>query len=63
MLTTYKLMHACIDKPAYPTRGEAIRKLYFCMVRKGVLDPGLHAYECPFSNHWHLGKTKKKESK
>lgn len=58
MMTTYKLMHACIDKLAYPTRGEALRKMYFCMIRKGVLDPRLHAYECGFGRHWHLGKSR-----
>jgi len=63
MTSLYKKAHECIDKPAYPTRGEAKRKLYFCMLRKGVLDPRLHEYECSFGPHFHLGKTKKKESK
>ena len=28
--------HECIEKPAYPTRGEALRKLYFCVNGKNL---------------------------
>src|ERR1700678_3480950 len=56
-LTKQKFAHECIEKPAYPTHGEALRKLYFCMVRKGVLDMRLRPYECSFAPHFHLGKT------
>ena len=58
MMSTYALMHQCIDKPAYPTLGEALRKYYSVAIRKGVLDTRLHAYECPFGIHFHLGKTR-----
>lgn len=51
--------HECIEKPAYKTRGEATRKLYFCMIRKGKLDIRLRPYECSFADHFHLGKRKK----
>jgi hypothetical protein len=52
--------HECIEKPAYKTRGEAARKLYFCMIRKRKLDVRLRPYLCSFAEHWHLGKGRKK---
>ena len=63
MRTVYSTMHSCIDKPAYPSRGEAVRTMYRAVLRKNCIDPRIHAYECPFGVHFHLGKSKFKETK
>ena len=63
MMTTYAALHSCIDKPAYPTKGEAVRVMYRAILRKNCIDPRIHAYECPFHpTHVHLGKGRVKEN-
>jgi hypothetical protein len=57
-MTTYQIIHSCIDKPAYPTRGEAVRAMYRAVLRKNCINPRIHPYECAFGTHFHLGKTR-----
>jgi hypothetical protein len=61
MMTTYKTIHHCLDKPAYLSRGEALRILYSNMVRREVLDTRLGPYPCAFHpTHYHLGKARER---
>jgi hypothetical protein len=59
MRSIYSTRHCCIDKPAYPTVGEAVRTMYRAILRKNCIDPRIHPYQCPFHpNHVHLGKSR-----
>lgn len=57
-MTTYGCLHHCIDKPAYPSHGEAMRALYRGSLRKNRLILGLQPYECKFGTHFHIGNSK-----
>jgi hypothetical protein len=60
-MTTYGVMHHCIDKRAYRTEGEArCRGMYGLMIRKGILDSRLNVYQCKFADHFHVGNRKRK---
>ena len=57
-MTTHECIHHCLHKPAYPTRGEAVRAMYRAVLRKNCINPRIHPYECAFAPHFHLGKTR-----
>jgi len=57
-MTTEACIHACIEKPSYPTRGEANRAGYRAILYKNRIKIGVGPYECPFGRHWHIGTSK-----
>lgn len=59
MMTKYQTIHACLDKPAYPSKGEALRKLYKVALKREQIDVRLTPYACPFHpTHFHLGNNR-----
>jgi hypothetical protein len=58
MMSVYKTIHHCLDKPAYSSHGEAVRAMYRAVLRKNCINPRIHPYECAFAPHFHLGKTR-----
>lgn len=48
----------CKSKKVYADEGQAAAAIRL-MDQRGIARTGLHAYKCPFGNHWHVGRKPK----
>lgn len=53
-----RVIHHCLEKPAYPTEGEARRVMYKMMIAKGFIRTSLRVYECKYNPHFHYGNSR-----